>query len=185
MTDVSATTGNRVVCYCADCQAFAHFLGRTDVLDAVGGTSIFQVAPSQVRILEGSEQIRCVRLSDRGLYRWYTDCCRTPIGNMIGPRFPFIGVEAIVDADGPSRQALLGAPRGYVFGKYAIGGCPPHAHPKVSLAMVPRVARLLLGWWVGRKAHPSAFFEARTGEPVRAPRVLTRAERAAVTPAAG
>jgi Family of unknown function (DUF6151) len=29
---------NRVVCYCRDCQAFAHFLGgANDILDAQGG----------------------------------------------------------------------------------------------------------------------------------------------------
>ena len=37
---------NRVVCYCDDCQAFAHQLGRADLLDAQGGTDIIQVAPA-------------------------------------------------------------------------------------------------------------------------------------------
>ena len=40
--DVSPSTGFRFVCYCGDCQAFARFLRRTDVLDAAGGTDIFQ-----------------------------------------------------------------------------------------------------------------------------------------------
>jgi hypothetical protein len=31
----------------------------------------------------------CLRLSDKGVFRWYTDCCRTPIGNTAAsPRFP-------------------------------------------------------------------------------------------------
>jgi hypothetical protein len=31
-SDVSRSTGFRFICYCKDCQAFAHFLGRADVL---------------------------------------------------------------------------------------------------------------------------------------------------------
>ena len=45
--------------------------------------------------------------------RWYTDCCRTPIGNTAGPRFPVI--EPIhsfmsLDADGRTRDEMLGVP---------------------------------------------------------------------------
>lgn len=31
---MSPARGNRVVCYCRDCQAFAHFLDRDEILDA-------------------------------------------------------------------------------------------------------------------------------------------------------
>ncbi len=40
VTDASPHTANRVVCYCDDCQAFAHRLGRADLLDAHGGSDI-------------------------------------------------------------------------------------------------------------------------------------------------
>ena len=34
-TDLEPASVNRAVCYCDDCQSFAHFLGRADdVLDA-------------------------------------------------------------------------------------------------------------------------------------------------------
>jgi Family of unknown function (DUF6151) len=33
-SDVSPSTGFRFVCYCKDCQAFARFLERADVLDS-------------------------------------------------------------------------------------------------------------------------------------------------------
>jgi Family of unknown function (DUF6151) len=39
-TNVSPSTGFRFVCYCKDCQAFARFLDRPDVLDPAGGTDI-------------------------------------------------------------------------------------------------------------------------------------------------
>src|SRR5262249_49832287 len=44
-SDVSSSSGFRFVCYCEDCQAFARFLERPDVLDPAGGTDIFQSFP--------------------------------------------------------------------------------------------------------------------------------------------
>jgi hypothetical protein len=74
---VSPSTGCRVLCYCKDCQAFARFLERADVLDAAGGTDIFQMPPGRVKLTAGTDAVRCLRLSNRGIYRWYADCCRT------------------------------------------------------------------------------------------------------------
>jgi Family of unknown function (DUF6151) len=48
--DVAPSVGFRLICYCKDCQAFARFLERSDVLDAAGGTDIFQMPPGRVRI---------------------------------------------------------------------------------------------------------------------------------------
>ena len=45
--DVSPANGFRFVCYCKDCQAFARFLERADVLDPAGGTDIFQMPPGR------------------------------------------------------------------------------------------------------------------------------------------
>jgi hypothetical protein len=104
---VSSSTGGRVLCYCKDCQAFARFLERADVLDAAGGTDIFQMPPGRVNLTAGMDAVRCLRLSNRGVYRWYTDCCRTPIGSIAGPRVPLIGViHCFMDhqADGHSRD---------------------------------------------------------------------------------
>ena len=42
---VSPSAGFRFGCYCRDSQAFARFLERPDILDAAGGTDIFQVPP--------------------------------------------------------------------------------------------------------------------------------------------
>ena len=91
-SDVSPSTGFRFVCYCKDCQAFARFLERADVLDPAGGTDIFQMPPGRVRLTAGTDALRCLRLSNKVL-RWYTNCCRTPIANTAArPHFPVIGV---------------------------------------------------------------------------------------------
>jgi hypothetical protein len=36
--EVASNAGFRFICYCQDCQTFARFLERPDVLDAAGGT---------------------------------------------------------------------------------------------------------------------------------------------------
>jgi hypothetical protein len=85
---------NRLICYCTDCRAFAGFLGRTlEVLDEQGGTEIVQVAQPRLRFLQGEDQLAAVRLSEKGLVRWYASCCNTPIGNtMADPKVSFIGL---------------------------------------------------------------------------------------------
>ena len=93
LEDVSPQTVNRFVCYCNDCQAFAHFLDReADVLDAHGGTEIMQMAPSHLKFTGGQDHIACMRLSDKGIYRWYSRCCNTPIANTGGFKLPFVGL---------------------------------------------------------------------------------------------
>ena len=64
---VSPSAGFRFVCYCKDCQAFARFLKRSDILDAAGGTDIFQMPPGQVTFTGGFNDLRCVRLSGKDL----------------------------------------------------------------------------------------------------------------------
>src|SRR5215813_954419 len=94
VTNVSPSTVNRAVCYCDDCQAFHHHLGRADLLDAHGGTDIVQVAPASFSLVQGGERVVGLRLTPNGLHRWYASCCRTPLGNMVGPAIPFIGIVA-------------------------------------------------------------------------------------------
>jgi len=90
---VSEKIGNRVSCYCSDCQSFANQLRSKDqILNEYGGTDIFQIPLSFVNITEGKENIGCIRLRSKGLFRWYTKCCDTPIGNTMTPSIPFIGI---------------------------------------------------------------------------------------------
>lgn len=91
---------NHLVCYCTDCQAFARYLGKaSEVLDAQGGTEIVQLAQPRLHFLQGEDRLSAVRLSEKGLVRWYTACCRTPIGNTLSdPKASVIGlVHACLD----------------------------------------------------------------------------------------
>ncbi len=181
--DASPTLGTRLFCYCEDCQAFADFLDQPGVLDARGGTDIFHMAAANVRITHGADQLRCVRLSDKGLYRWHTECCKTPIGNMIGARIPFIGlVHSFMDhaGDGRSRDEALGRSRAFIFGEEGTSPLPPEARPRSPLRVVLRTMRFLFSWWRAGKRLPSVFFDSKTGAPRVAPRVLSVAERDAL-----
>lgn len=168
---------NHCFCYCDDCQAFAHYLGRADdVLDVHGGTEIVQMSPANVAFVEGVDKIEAIRLTEKGLVRWYAGCCNTPIGNtMATGGVPFIGVvRAFIAA--PANA--LGPIRGRAFTKSAKGGSD--AVPKDGLPELLLVARMLgklLRWRLRGDHTRSALFDAATGKPLVEPRVLAAAER--------
>lgn len=173
----------RAVCYCRDCQAFARFLGReADVLDAHGGTEIVATLPASVRFTAGADRLACLSLSPRGILRWYASCCRSPIANTPrDPKTPYVGlvascvggrVEARDTAFGPLRIALnVGSAQGEV-----------KPTPVASFLGVLRIVRGLLGARLSGRYRDNPFFDDASGLPVQAPRVLDRAERAAVDP---
>jgi hypothetical protein len=176
---------NRAVCYCADCQAFARFLERTDtVLDEHGGTEIVATLPKQVHFLQGLEALTCMSLSDRGLLRWYARCCNTPIGNT--PRdfkIPYVGlIDACLKSKSPSLQESFGPVRMVLNTKSAKGHVKttPVSNFVTLLGLMKTViATRLNGTY---KSNP--FFAAETGTPIVDPRELTKAERERVSNAA-
>lgn len=176
-SEVSPSSGFRFVCYCKDCQGFAHFLERPDVLDPAGGTDIFQMPPGRVTLTERADAMRCVRLSDKGVLRWYTDCCRTPIGNTAErPGFPIAAViHAFMDheASGRSRDEVLGPRLCRIYERSATGPLPPDAPPPLSFRIAMRRSSRLLGWWMRGLARPSPFFDERTKAPRTEPRVIS------------
>lgn len=182
--EVTPKAGNHVVCYCDDCQAFAHFLARAgDVLDAHGGTEIFQMSPANLSIAGGADRLACVRLTSRGLLRWYASCCNTPIGNTLATNgLPFIGLIYLCIQKPPgdgSLEAELGPVQVRGFRKFAKGDRVAIPADRVPLPFViPRFAWLMLKWKMRGDGKRSAFFEARSGQPVVSPRILSAAEHA-------
>ena len=180
-SDLSPSVGFRFVCYCKDCQAFARFLDRADVLDSSGGTDIFHMPHWRVKFTAGTDALRCLRISDKVL-RWYTECCRTPIANTpAGPGFPVIGmIHSFMDhqADIRSRDEALGPPLCSIYERSAVGPLPPNAPGPPSAGIFARRVLKLLGWWVRGLGRPSPFFDDLTKAPCAVPRILTRSERA-------
>ena len=87
-------SANRVVCYCRDCQAFARFLGQESAtLDAQGGSDVVQTLPKNVTFTQGADALACMRLTEKGMVRWYAGCCKTPIGNTLeNYKISFVGL---------------------------------------------------------------------------------------------
>lgn len=188
--DVPRSGWARVVCLCDDCQAYAHYLGRaSDVLDANGGTDIYPVAPASLKITRGLEHLKCLRLTGKGMLRWYAGCCKTPIANSAPyAQVPHNGVvHVIMDhaADGTTRDAALGPIRYRIFGKFGIGKLPPGTLDKASLPVVLGTIGFLLGGFLRRRYQPSPFFDPKTGQPSVTPYVLTTPEREALRPLCG
>jgi hypothetical protein len=152
------------------------------MLDAFGGSDVYQTTPSQLRIDSGADKLACVRLSEKGLLRWYTACCRTPIGNMVPrARSPFIAIiQPFMDpGEGKTLDQLLGPPRLHMQKHGATAALPRDVEQQSSMrGFVQLVSVLVKGLLFGRH-KPSPFFTAE-GKPVVVPEVLTPARHDAL-----
>jgi hypothetical protein len=186
VADVASNSVNRIVCYCFDCQAFVHQLRRSDLLDAHGGSDIVQVAPGRVRIDRGAENVCALRLSDKGMFRFYASCCNTPLGNSAGTKVPFLGIAQQAFATGAlgGADAVFGAPRFLVYGKHAVG-TPPEGSTKLNPMLFVRVLGAMLGWALRGVSGPNPYFESRTGESKYPVLTLSSAERESLRPLCG
>jgi hypothetical protein len=173
--EVAAGAGQRLVCYCDDCQAYARWL-RDGLTDERGGTDIWQTRPSLLKITHGADQLASVRLLPKGMIRWYAGCCRTPVGNVINaPNAPFVGIwRGFVDGG----EDVLGPPFARCQGKFAIGGVPEGAAATVTMRVLVKSAGLLFRGWLAGGHAPSPFWV--DGQPRVPPQVLTPQERDAL-----
>lgn len=169
---------NRGVCYCKDCQAFAHFLGTTgDILDEMGGTDVMATLPKYVTFTQGVEALACMSLTESGLLRWYASCCNTPIGNT--PRdfkISHVGLVHTCLADPPrTLEASFGPVRMRVNTKHAKG--KPKPMPISTIASVLRFASSLIRARLDGTYKSTPFFATDRGIPIVPPKVLTSSER--------
>jgi hypothetical protein len=183
---VAPNNVNRIVCYCADCQAYAHRLHRPDLLDAHGGSDIVQVAPANLRFDRGREQIRGLRLSDRGMFRFYASCCNTPLGNTAGPALPFVGIlrQAFAADAQAGADSVFGPAKG-VYGKHAIGTPPEGTTKFTPWLVVARMVWCLVSWRFRGLGVPNPFFDSATRQPQFPVLVLSNTERDALRPLCG
>ena len=175
----AARAFTRATCYCKDCRAFANFLAVPGVLDASGGTDVVPIAPTAVRFTAGAEQVACMSLSPKGLYRWYASCCRTPLGNTPrDPKLPYVGmVTACFDAAPRTVDAAFG-PRGRIVLNTGSATAPVRATPLAFVIGGLRILAGILGARL-RRERTSPFFDT-SGHPLREPEVISREQRAAL-----
>lgn len=180
-TIANPRSSNHAVCYCRDCQAFAHYLGApNEILDPRGGSDIVQTQPKNLTFVQGAEQLACIRLTPKGLLRWYSRCCRTPIGNTLAtPKLSFIGLlHSCLAENAASVESSFGAVTAWVNTDGARGD------PKPPTQGLGRSV-----WWFLRTAgrarvngdyRQTPLFRLDTGAPVAVPHVLTPEEHARV-----
>lgn len=167
----AAKMGTRIICYCEDCQAFLKFLGTDDkYLDEYNGTDIFQVPVSHLEITVGEEHIRCLRLTEKGMFRWYTNCCKTPIGNTFSAKWPFIGLIHSFMSAQDKRDTILGPVYAHVNRKALTKSLPSERDQTGSLIIV---LLKILGWKLKGLGKPNPFFDDK-GNPITKPKIIRK-----------
>jgi hypothetical protein len=167
---------NRIICYCTDCRAFARYLGKaSEVLDEQGGTEILQVAQSRLRFLQGEDRLAAIRLSDKGMVRWYASCCGTPMGNtMANPKMSFIGLvhtcldQGRMDEDFGTNVAVVNTDT-------ALGN--PKPKQRGLLGVVARFLWIVVASRISGRYRKSPLFNG-SGLPQVAPKILPAEELA-------
>ncbi|MDD1780120.1 DUF6151 family protein [Enterovibrio sp. ZSDZ35] len=156
--NASPKLGNHMICYCDDCQRFARYLGHEEKwLDEWGGTDIYQVPPANIRIDKGAENLRCVRVKPKGIYRFYASCCRTPIANSPSYKMPLAGIPTPI-LQRKNKKELIGPVTHTVMGSFAKGSPPSKPHPKFSFGSVVKVLTFLLRNTLKGTNTPTPFF---------------------------
>ena len=177
-----ADRGTRAVCYCKDCQSFAHFLRLPPgMLDTQGGTDIVAVRPRFVRFVLGLEHLTCMSLSPRGTLRWYTSCCGTPIGNTPRDcRTSHLGlIHTCLETGGVGLDEVFGPVVMRVNVKSARGPVEGNSPVRFGLAVLHYLGSLT---WsrVSGQYRVNPFFQGPNGVPRVEPKVLSPTERAAL-----
>lgn len=164
-----------LICYCNDCRAFTRHMGVADQLEPGGGSPLIQVLPARIEITAGAEHIACLRLTKKGLHRWYAACCGTPLANTVGTsRVPLAGMWRPLFAD----AAPLGPVGTYGFTKMALPAADAPRKDKGLVAMLGGLLRRSVAAYLSGTARQSPFFDIQ-GQPVATPKILSAQERTA------
>jgi len=178
--DVTPANANRLCCMCDDCQVYAHYLGRADViLDSHGGTDLSYATQARVSILQGRDQLQTMRLSATGILRVYAGCCRTPVAHVPSPKVAFIGIPHLFMDHGPSsrsRDEVLGPLVHRLQGRYGRGELPEGAHSGTPLSLTVRGLSRMFWDSVRGQQTPSPFHDGAGKTPVAIPTVLGSTE---------
>ncbi len=175
---IDTEQSRRIMCYCKDCQAFAHYLGQAGtMLDAQGGSDVIVSHPQQVTFTSGTDALACMSLSDTGMLRWYASCCNTPIGNTARDnKMAFVGLASPCLADpAHSLDSAFGPVLMHSNTEHAKGRVPPSSRLAAMTTMAGFGMALVRARLTGSYRR-TPFFKPGGAEPVVAPTVLATAE---------
>ncbi len=179
LLDVGPAQGDHVICHCTDCQDLTRHLGHADMLDAHGGSALYQSRCARLRIDTGRERLACVHLTDKPTLRWYAACCGMPLFNTYANgKLPYITTQ-LAACDPATRAALVGPPRGHLFIEDGAGDTS--ALPKMSMGQLMRrfFPRMIKDLISGDRRR-CALFDVKTLAPIAQPHRLTDKERQAL-----
>lgn len=182
---------NRGLCYCRDCQAYAHFLDGAkplldkNILDAAGGTQIVATQPCYLEFTQGFDALACMSLTEKGLLRWYAGCCNTPIGNT--PRdnkVAYVGLvhNCLVTASQATMPQQVSEQLEQVFGPVGVvlntksATAPVESTPVKNTVAILRLIKSLMLARLTKSYLTNPLFDA-SGAPAKPVRVLSTAER--------
>ena len=151
--------GLRFICMCKDCQKFAQYLGKADhVLDKNNGTEVVPVFPKLFTFTRGFENLRGIKLNPKtGTFRWFSNCCKSPIANSISSKAGYIGLntQRLSLADRES----LGPICVRANGESGIPPLPPDTSQRFPLkwlfVTIRQICRMHLKGW----KRPNPFFD--------------------------
>jgi hypothetical protein len=165
------------VCYCKDCRAYAYHLGKAQaVLDELGGTEVVATQAQYVVFTGGVQNLACMSLSEKGLLRWYAECCHTPIANTPRNwRLPYVGL-----VHNCLRNGMMPLERSFPRVQMHVNtdsakGKPPSMQWSQATALLGFMPKLLFAAVVGSYRHTPFF--TPSGSPIVAVKVLSSAER--------
>jgi Family of unknown function (DUF6151) len=116
-------------------------------------------------------------LSEKGLLRWYTACCRTPIGNTPrDPKLSYVGLVHSCLAGSPIELNAAFGPTKVAINTASANGAV-NSTPWPTFRAMLKIMRNVLGSRLSGKYRDNPFFIHGTAEPLAAPQVLTLTER--------
>lgn len=116
-------------------------------------------APNKVKIDAGAVHMRPMRLTSKGVLRWYAACCDTPLFNtMATPKLPFVGV--LTD------RLEKTEPLGPIIAEGFVEGADGKARHVNGGRVVGRFLRRTLAARLSGRWKETPFFNPANGAPV-------------------
>jgi hypothetical protein len=135
--------------------------------------------PRAVHLTAGADRLACMSMSDKGLLRWYADCCRTPFGNTPrDPRISYVGRVSSCLGTPAALDAAFGPAKVVINTESALG--PVKKTPVAMVFSILKIMRNVLGARFSGRYRDNPFFQAGSRIPVVDPRNLLPAERDAL-----
>jgi len=177
LSETNLRSGIRYMCHCDDCQAFAHFVGRADIiLDSNGGTDAYQLPATRLSFKRGLDRLSCLQMTRHRLTRWHCAGCGTPVANTYGTsKLSFLSAPLCALPIG-LRDQRFGASSGHVWTIFGQGNLANVKQVNIPAMLWRMAARMLTARLSGDHSN-NPLFDRSTGKPIRPPCRLTSSER--------